>query len=105
MPKRKAKIHRIPLSEARSTLGVIARRVHKEKSYFVLEDRGQPIAALMDVDELEDFLEVNDPAVQEHIRQSYQEYLEGQARPVEEFLTELEAEIGIESSPRECRTK
>lgn len=93
MHKKKTKVHRIPLSEACSTLGVIARRAHKEKSYFVLEDRGEPIAALMDVGELDDYLEVNDPDLQKHIRRSHREYLEGKGRDAWEFLAELEAEL------------
>jgi hypothetical protein len=97
---KKAKVHRIPLSEARRALGAIARRAHKEKSYFVLEDRGEPIAALMDVDELEDYLEVNDPDMQAHIQQSHQEYLAGQGRDAWEFLAELEDEIHTQSPKR-----
>jgi Mn-dependent DtxR family transcriptional regulator len=58
MKRTKATIHRIPITEARANLRQIARRAHDERTYFVLEDRGVPVAGLMDVDELEDYLEV-----------------------------------------------
>jgi hypothetical protein len=99
----RATVHRIPITEARTSLRQIARRAHEEKSYFILEDRGQPIAGIMDVDELEDYLDVHDPKLQEQIRQSYQEYLEGKTRPIEEFLAELEAEIEAETRPPKRR--
>ena len=41
-------------------------------------------------EELEDYLEVNDPVVQEHIREGMKEYMAGKSRPAEEFLAELE---------------
>lgn len=93
----KLNIHRIPISQARANLRQIARRAHDEKAYFVLEDRGEPVAGIMDIDELEDYLEVHDPKMQEQIRQGHQEYLEGKTRPIEEFLAEIEAEIEAEA--------
>jgi hypothetical protein len=40
---------------------------------------------MMDIDEFEDYLELQDPKVREHIRKSNQEYLAGKSRPLEEF--------------------
>jgi hypothetical protein len=40
----------------------------------------------MDADELEDYLELRDPKVREHMRKSNEEYLAGKGRPVEECL-------------------
>ena len=62
------------------------------KEYFILEKDGIPIAGLMDIDEFEDYLELRDPKVREHIRKSYQEYLAGKGRPAEELLAELRGE-------------
>jgi PHD/YefM family antitoxin component YafN of YafNO toxin-antitoxin module len=101
----KPKVHRIPISQARTNLRQIARRAHDEKAYFVLEDRGEPVAGIMGIDELEDYLEIHDPKMQEQIRQGRQEYLEGKTRPIEEFLAEIEAEIEAEArSARRRRT-
>jgi hypothetical protein len=85
-------VQRLPLTQARVHLGAVVRRVHLNKEYFILEKDGIPIAGLMDIDEFEDYLELQDPKVREHIRQSNQEYLAGKSRPAEEFLKELRQE-------------
>jgi hypothetical protein len=43
----------------------------------------------MDIDEFEDYLELQDPKVRAHIRTSTEEYLAGKSRPAGELLTEL----------------
>src|SRR5579863_495236 len=73
-------VHRIPITRARINLGQVARRVHINKEYFILEKDGIPVAAIMNVEELEDYLELKDPALKEHIRKSYREYRRGKAR-------------------------
>jgi Antitoxin Phd_YefM, type II toxin-antitoxin system len=88
---RKVVIHRIPITHARINLGQVARRVHINKEYFILEKDGIPVAAIMNVEELEDYLELKDPALKEHIRKSYQEYRRGKARGAGNFLKELRA--------------
>jgi hypothetical protein len=70
----------------------VIKRVHLNKEYFILEKDGVPIAGLMDIDEFEDYLELQDPKVRTHIRKSNQEYLAGKSRPAEEFLKELREE-------------
>lgn len=82
-------ITRLPLTRARINLGAVVKRVHLNKEYFVLEKDGIPVAGLMDIDEFEDYLELQDPKVRAHIQQSYQEYRAGKGRPIEEFLAEL----------------
>ncbi|OFV95982.1 MAG: hypothetical protein A3H94_08625 [Acidobacteria bacterium RIFCSPLOWO2_02_FULL_60_20] len=59
---------------------------------MILEKGGIPVVGLMDADELEDYLEIHDPVVQEHIRKSNEEYRAGKSRPAEDFLAELLAE-------------
>jgi len=82
-------VSRIPITKARINLGQLARRVHVNKEYFILEKDGIPVAGLMDAEELEDYLEVRDPKVQAHIRASHAEYVAGKARPADELLSEL----------------
>ena len=84
----------IPITKARSNLGALVQRVHLNKEYFILEKDGIPIAGLMDIDEFEDYLELKDPKIREHIRKSYQEYLAGKSRPAEELLAELRSAPG-----------
>lgn len=82
----------IPITQARAHLGALVKRVRLNKERFILEKDGIPIAGLMDIDEFEDYLELQDPKVREHIRRSSQEYLAGKGRPAEELLAELKAE-------------
>ena len=50
----------------------VARRAHIHKEYFLLEKDGIPIAAIMKVEELEDFLEAKDLSLKKYMRKSYQ---------------------------------
>jgi len=84
----------IPITKARINLGALVKRVHLNKEYFILEKDGIPVAGLMDANELEDYLELRDPKVRQHIRRSNEEYLAGKSRPVEEFLVGLKAGKG-----------
>jgi len=85
----KTVIHRLPITRARINLGQVARRAHLNKEYFILEKDGIPIAAIMDVDALEDYLELQDPALKMQVRKSYEEYRRGRARGADTFLAEL----------------
>lgn len=82
-------VTRIPLTKARVGLGALIKRVHLGKEYIILEKDGIPVAGLMDVDEFEDYLELQDPTVREHIRKSNEEYLAGKSRPFEKYLAEV----------------
>ena len=88
-PKSPPTVQRVPITQARINLGALVKRVHLNKEYVILEKDGIPIAGVMDIHEFEDYLELRDPKVREHIRKSSQEYLAGKSRPAEEFLQEL----------------
>ncbi|MBI4469185.1 MAG: type II toxin-antitoxin system Phd/YefM family antitoxin [Acidobacteria bacterium] len=96
-------LHRIPITKARINLGQVARRAHVDKEYFILEKDGIPVAGIMDADELEDYLELRDPKVREHIRKSNEEYLAGKSRPLEEFLAELKKGTAKRAKPTRRR--
>jgi prevent-host-death family protein len=85
-------ITRVALSEARAKLGAVVRRVHDEKEYVVLERDGEPVAALVDIDEFEDLLELRDPEVQRLIHESREDELAGRIGPARKLLEELIAE-------------
>ena len=93
-------LHHIPITKAQVNIGQVVRRVHLNKEYFILEKDGIPVAGLMGADELEDYLELQDPKVRGHIRKSYQEYRAGKGRPMEQFLKELRQEKVEKSKPR-----
>ena len=86
------KVSVMAITKARVNLGAVVRRVHLNKEYVILEKGGIPVVGIMDADELEDYLEIHDPVVQEHIRKSNEEYRAGKSRPAEDFLAELLAE-------------
>jgi len=66
--------------------------VHLNKEYVILEKDGIPLAALMDIDEFEDYLELRDPKVRAHIAKSRAEFQAGKSQPARELLEELRAQ-------------
>ena len=85
------KVSYIPITKARINLGSVVRRVRLNKEYFILEKDGIPVAGIMDADELEDYLELQDPKVRRMIKKSNEDIRAGRTRPAEELLAELRA--------------
>ena len=83
------KVIRMAMTKARINLGALVRGVHVRGDVVVLEKDGIPVAGLVDIDALEDFLETHDPKMQRKIRASMKGYRAGKARPVREFLEQL----------------
>ena len=81
----------IPITKARINLGEVVKRVHLDKDSFVLEKGGIPVAAILDIDEFEDWLETKDPGLKDQIRQGYEEYKKGKAVPLDKFLSQIQA--------------
>jgi prevent-host-death family protein len=79
------------MTKARNNLGDLVKRVHHNKEYCILEKDGVPVVAIMDIDEFEDYLELNDPKAQRAIRKSTEEIRAGKSRPARELLAELQA--------------
>jgi len=82
-------VSRIPITKARINLGQLVRRAHVNKEYFILEKGGIPVAGLMDAEELEDYLELRNPQIRQHMRRSHGQYLAGKWRSGESFLADL----------------
>jgi PHD/YefM family antitoxin component YafN of YafNO toxin-antitoxin module len=82
-------VHRIPMTEARINLGQLARRAHVNNEYFILEKDGIPVIGIMDADELEDYLELQNPNVREQIAESNEDVKAGRTRPAAELAAEL----------------
>ena len=83
-------VTRLPLTKARVNLGQVVRRVHVNREFFILEKDGIPVVGLMHVDDLEDYLELQNRSVKEQIQTSAAEYRRGTARSAREFLAELQ---------------
>lgn len=82
----KSVVHRIPITRARINLGQVVRRAHLYREYFILEKDGIPVAGIMNVEELEDYLDLQDPGLKLQIRKSHEEYRRGKARNAGKFL-------------------
>ena len=85
--KTSPRVQRLPITQARHNLGAVVKRVHLNNEYIILEKDGIPVAGVMNIDEFEDYLELQDPKVRAEIEKSRQEFLAGKGRP----LTELRA--------------
>ncbi len=85
----KTLVHHLPITRARINLGQVVRRVHLNREYFILEKGGIPVAGIMNVDELEDYLDLQDPQLKKQIRKSQEEYRLGKAREAGAFLKSL----------------
>ena len=84
-------IKTIPITKARINLGEVIKRVHLNKENFVLEKGGIPVAAILDIDEFEDWLEMKDPKIREQIRRGFEEYKKDKAVPLDEFRSKIQA--------------
>jgi len=61
------------------------------REFFILENDGIPVVGLMHVDDLEDYLEMQNHSVKEQVQTSTAEYRRGAARSAQVFLSELKA--------------
>jgi hypothetical protein len=82
-------VHRVPITKARINLGQVARRAHVNREYFILEKDGIPVAGILSADELEDYLELQQPGLRAQIRKSAQEHRRGKSRDAADFLSDL----------------
>lgn len=98
----KPMIHRLLLTKARINLGAVVRDIHLNKDYVILEKDGIPIVGMMDSDEFEDYLELRDRELKNHISEGYVAYRKGDVRDAREFMNELKAGI---SKKREHKAK
>jgi prevent-host-death family protein len=99
-------VRHLPLTKARINLGDVIKRVRIHKEYIVLEKDGLPVAGLMDIDEFEDYLELQDAKVKREIAASSSDYRTGRARPAGELVAELRAEDRHEkTTPRRGRSR
>ena len=88
----KTTVNRLPLTKARVNLGSLIRRIHNNKEQFILEKDGIPVAALLDVDEYEDYLDLQDPELKQQIKEGYDEYRRGKlTEDFDSFLARLKA--------------
>ncbi|MFZ1081162.1 MAG: hypothetical protein WAO19_04470 [Candidatus Kryptoniota bacterium] len=85
-------VHRLPLTKARVNLGSVVRRIHMNKEYAILEKDGIPIVGMMDIEEMEDYLDLKDEKLKKQIAEGYGEYKAGKLTDdLDSFLNQLKA--------------
>ena len=62
------------------------RRAYLNRECFILEKDGIPVAGLMNVDDMEDWLELQDPGMRKQIAEGHAEYQRGETSSLDEFL-------------------
>jgi len=82
----------IPITKVRTQLGSIIKRVRVNKEQIVIEKDGYPVAAIMDIDEFEDYLDMHNPKIKKEIAESMAEYKAGKYTNTRELLNELKKE-------------
>ena len=83
------RVLRMPMTRARINLGSLVRGVNVDGDVVVLEKDGIPVAGLVDIDALEDYLETADPNLLRRIRASMRAHRAGRTRAVRELLDDL----------------
>lgn len=82
-------VHHIPITKARINLGQVVRRAHLNRECFVLEKDGIPVAGIMNVDDMEDWLEHQDPDMRTQIAEGRAEYQEGDTTSLDAFIADV----------------
>ena len=95
MRTNKPMVNHIAITQARINLGALVKRAHLQGEYFILEKDGIPIAGIMGADELEDYLELQDPEVQSAIAESNADIKAGRTFPARNLLVKAK-----EQNPR-----
>ncbi|MEK7249520.1 MAG: type II toxin-antitoxin system Phd/YefM family antitoxin [Bacteroidota bacterium] len=90
---KKPTVRRMAITKARTNFSNVMRRVHSNKECFVIEKDGIPVAGIIGVDELEDYLELQDEDLKKQIAQGFEEYKRGKTQNAREFIKELETEM------------
>jgi len=96
-------VHYLPITKARINLGQVIRRVVRNKEYFILEKDGIPVAGILGADELEDYLELQNPKVKRAIEKSNEDIRKGKTRPAEMLLAEFRKENAAKRKARRRR--
>ena len=87
----------IPALKLRRQLGEILQKVARERQRFVVEKGGIPLAVILEFHEYEDILdrleilaEQLDPEFQKQLKEGWEEYQAGKAKPLDRILTSLD---------------
>ncbi|OFW27801.1 MAG: hypothetical protein A3H27_09400 [Acidobacteria bacterium RIFCSPLOWO2_02_FULL_59_13] len=91
------RVRHLSLTEARASLNKIVQQSHGKGEYFFVGKNGAPVIGIMAAEELEDYLELRDPKVQEKIQKSNEDIRAGRTRPAARLLEEARKELSLKS--------
>ena len=78
----------ISLNEATKELPNIVEKL-RSGDYVIVEKNGKPVAGIVDVDDMDDFAELQNKTIKNQIKKGYLEFKRGKARPASALLAEL----------------
>ncbi|MFH1568668.1 MAG: type II toxin-antitoxin system Phd/YefM family antitoxin [Gemmatimonadota bacterium] len=81
-------VHHLPITKARINLGQVVRRAHLNHECFILEKDGIPVAGILNVDDMEDWLELQDPGMRQQIADGYAKYQRGETTSLDDLLAD-----------------
>jgi hypothetical protein len=100
---KRRKVQLLPISKARMSFGSVIQRAHQNRELFVIEKGGVPMAAVMGLDDLDDFLDMFDEDLKAQIAEGWAEYKRGELKKTgQEFLDELRGELHGERRKRKA---
>ena len=99
------RVRRLSLAEARANLNKIAKHAHVNGDYFFVGGNGAPLIGIMAAEEMEDYLELRDPSVQEKIQKSNEDIRAGLTRPAAQLLEEARRQLRRQSPSRRRQKK
>jgi len=105
MSAAKPVVNHIAITEARINLGAVVKRAHLKGEYFILEKDGIPIAGLMGVAELEDYLELRDAKVIKQIQTSKKDLAAGRTTDAWALLKELKQSVASKGQRKARKNK
>ena len=88
-------IKTMPISKARVNLGSLVNNLRKKGGSVVLEKNNIPVAVMINIDDWEDYQELNDPLLQRKIDKSYQEYKAGSFISASQVIQKMRAKYDI----------
>ena len=88
------------MADARASLSKIAKHAHVNGEYFFVGGNGAPMIGIMNAEEMEDYLELRDPAVQARIEKSNEDIRAARTRPAALLLEEARKELSRKPAVR-----
>ena len=78
----------LSLEKAKKDLPSIVEKLHSG-DFVIVQKNGRPIAGIVDVDDMKDFVELRNPVIKKQITRGYHEFKAGKTVAARSFLKSL----------------